>query len=192
VRLAPGTLRHATIVLSQLLEFSGPADETLSRYFRAERQLGQQERGFIAEAVFAVLRRRRSLEAAAGSAAPEALVVAAAMRVLGLSLRSLDGLVDPRLAERIRSCRIAEMPQAVRADLPDWLWERLGADHGEHEAERIAHGMLNPAPLDLRVNLARTSREDVCARLAGRPAPGGEAGDQPPSAVPRRPGGSAG
>ena len=31
---------------------------------------------------------------------------------------------------------------------------------------RIAHGMLNPAPLDLRVNLARTSREAVLDRLA--------------------------
>jgi 16S rRNA (cytosine967-C5)-methyltransferase len=166
VRPARGTLRHAAIVLSRLLEFSGPADETLSGYFRAERSLGQQERGFIAETVFAVLRRRRSLEAAAGSAAPEALVVAAAMRVLGLSLRSLDGLVDPKLAERIRSFRIDEMPEAVRADLPDWLWRRLAADYGEREAGRIAQGMLNPAPLDLRVNLARTDREEVRARFA--------------------------
>jgi 16S rRNA (cytosine967-C5)-methyltransferase len=163
---ARGTLRHAATVLSRLLEFSGPADETLSRYFRAERSLGQHERGFIAEAVFAVLRRRRSLEAAAGSAVPEALVVAAALRVLGHSLRSLDGRVEPQLAERIRSFRLDEMPQAVRADLPDWLWDSLDADYGEREAGRIAQGMLNPAPLDLRVNLARTSREEVRARLA--------------------------
>jgi 16S rRNA (cytosine967-C5)-methyltransferase len=163
---ARGTLRHAAIVLSRLLEFSGPADETLSRYFRAERSLGQHERGFIAEAVFAVLRRRRSLEAAAGSAAPEALVAAAALRLLGHSLRSLDGLVEPQLAQRIRSFRLDEMPQAVRADLPDWLWESLDAEYGELEAGRIAQGMLNPAPLDLRVNLARTSRDEVRVRLA--------------------------
>jgi 16S rRNA (cytosine967-C5)-methyltransferase len=166
VRLVRGTLEHANVALSRLLEFSGPADETLSRYFRAQPQLGQQERGFIAEAAFAVLRRRRSLEAAAGSAAPEALVAAAAMKVLGLSLRSLDGLVEPRLAERIRSSMFSEMPQVVRADLPDWLWERLVADYGEGEAERIAQGMLNTAPLDLRVNLARTSREEARVRLA--------------------------
>jgi len=163
---ARGTLRHAASVLSRMLEFSGPADETLSRYFRAQRSLGQQERGFIAEAVFAVLRRRRSLEAAAGSAAPEALVAAAAMRVLGLSQRSLEGLVAPSLAQRVRSFSSDGVPQAVRADLPDWLWERLLGAHGEREAERIAQGMLNAAPLDLRVNLARTSREDVQARLA--------------------------
>ena len=181
MRLSRGTLEHAAIVLARLLEFTAPADETLSRYFRGEPGLGRQERGFIAEAVFAVLRRRRSLEAAAGSAAPDALVAAAAIKVLGLSLRSLEGLVDPRLAERIRSSRFSELPQALRADLPDWLWERLAAQYGEPEAERIAQGMLNPAPLDLRVNLARTSREDARARLArdgieGQPTPFSPAG----------------
>jgi len=166
VRLTRGTLEHAAIVLARLLEFSAPADETLSRYFRAEPGLGRQERGFIAEAVFAVLRRRRSLEAAAGTAAPDALVAAAAIKLLGLSLRSLEGLVEPRLAERIRAFRFSDVPQAERCDLPDWLWKRLSDEHGEAEAERIAHGMLNPAPLDLRVNLARISREDARARLA--------------------------
>jgi 16S rRNA (cytosine967-C5)-methyltransferase len=166
VRLSRGTLEHAGIVLARLLEFSAPADETLSRYFRGEPRLGRQERGFIAEAAFAVLRRRRSLAAAAGSAAPEALVAAAAIRVLGLSLRALEGLVEPRLAERIRSSRMSELPPAVRADLPDWLWEKLVDEYGAPEAERTAQGMLNPAPLDLRVNLARASREEARARLA--------------------------
>ena len=54
----------------------------------------------------------------------------------------------------------------MRADLPDWLWLRLAAAHGEAEALRIAQAMLNPAPLDLRVNLARTDREAVLERLA--------------------------
>src|SRR6185436_12106910 len=36
----------------------------------------------------------------------------------------------------------------------------------EREAERIAQGLLNPAPLDLRVNLARAGREEVHARFA--------------------------
>jgi 16S rRNA (cytosine967-C5)-methyltransferase len=159
-------LRHAAAALSRLLEFSQPADETLSRFFRAHPELGQQERGFVADAAFAVLRRRRSLAAAAGSSTPEALVAAAAIKVLGLSARSLEGLVEPRLAERIRAFSFAGMPAAVRTDLPDWLWDMLVADYGEAQAERIAPAMLNPAPLDLRVNLARTSREDARARLA--------------------------
>lgn len=166
MRPTRGTLGHAAAVLDRMLAFSGPADETLSAYFRQNRSLGPQERAFVAEAAFAVLRRRRSLEAAAGSAQPAALVAAAAMRVLGLSARSLEGLIDAAVAQRIRAFRAEALPDAVRADLPDWLWDRLAAEHGTDEALRIAQAMLNAAPLDLRVNLARVGRDEVLARLA--------------------------
>jgi 16S rRNA (cytosine967-C5)-methyltransferase len=158
------TLRHAASVVSKLLELAAPADETLSRYFREHHELGPQERAFVAEAAFAVLRRRRSLEAAAGSALPEALVAAAAMRVLGLSARALQGLVDEALAQRVRAFRPDALPRAVRVDLPDWLWQTLAAE--QPDALAIAQGMLNPAPLDLRVNLARGSREEVLVALS--------------------------
>lgn len=165
MRATRGTLSHAARVLSTILEFSGPADQALSRYFREHHELGQQDRAFVAEAVFAVLRRRRSLEAAAGSASSEALIAAAALRVLGLSARALEGLIDESLARRVKASRPETLPAAVRADLPDWLWEKLVVEHGEEEAQRIAQGMLNPAPLDLRVNLARCTREEALTHL---------------------------
>jgi 16S rRNA (cytosine967-C5)-methyltransferase len=167
VRVTRDLLGHACKAAAKLLQFSAPADETLSGYFREHRELGQQERAFVAETVFAVLRRKRSLEAAAGSAEPQALVAAALLRVQGLSARALEGLVDDALAARIRAVRPETLAPAVRADLPDWLWERLAAAHGEAEASSIAQSLLKPAPLDLRVNLARTGRDEVLARLAG-------------------------
>jgi 16S rRNA (cytosine967-C5)-methyltransferase len=166
VRLTRAAFAHATQVLSQLLRFASPADETLSHFFRDRRSLGQQERAAIAECAFAVLRRKRTLEAAAGGADPKALVAAAAVRVLGLSGRALDGLVEDDLLLRLRAFRPDALPAAVRADLPDWLWTRLLEDFGEGEAWAIAQGMLNAAPLDLRVNLARITRDGAMARLA--------------------------
>ena len=68
MRLTPGLARHAETVLAEALGFAGPADQALSRYFRAHHSLGRAERALIAEACFAVLRRKRTLEAAAGSA----------------------------------------------------------------------------------------------------------------------------
>ncbi|MFZ1910662.1 MAG: hypothetical protein WAU52_16425, partial [Burkholderiales bacterium] len=73
----PALLAHAEGLVDELLSFAGPADQVVSRYFRAHRELGQNDRAFVAEAVYAVLRRRRSLEAAAASAAPRALLLAA-------------------------------------------------------------------------------------------------------------------
>ena len=65
MRLTHGLLGHAEAAIGALLQCSGPADEALSRYFREHRELGQQERAFVAETAFSVLRRKRSLEAAA-------------------------------------------------------------------------------------------------------------------------------
>src|SRR5439155_1509833 len=137
----------------------------LSLFFRGHRSLGQHDRAFIAETAFAALRRRRSLEAAASSGAPEALLAAALLRIIGLSGRALEGLVEGKLVAQIRAARAESFPAAVRADLPDWLWDRLAAGHGDAEAMRIAQGMLNAAPLDLRVNVARVTRDAVLARL---------------------------
>lgn len=184
MRLSRALLGQAGEALADLLQFSGPADETLSRFFRAHRALGRQERAFIAEAVFAVLRRKRSLEAAAGTAEPRALLLAALLRVQGLSARSIDeGLQrgDEERIGRIKAARTEGWAPAIRADLPDWLWGRLAEAHGEEGAMRIAQSLLNPAPLDLRVNLARTTREAALERLAsdgleGLPTPYSPAG----------------
>jgi 16S rRNA (cytosine967-C5)-methyltransferase len=166
VRLTRALVAHAGAALRAMLRFDAPADQVLSRYFRRHRDLGQAERAFIAEAVFAVLRRKRSLEAAAGSAQSEALVAAALVRVHGHSARALQDLFDQSLLRRLRQPPPGEMPAAIRADLPDWLWQRLVREHGADEALRIAQGLLNPAPLDLRVNLARIERPRAQAELA--------------------------
>jgi len=164
-RLTPALLAHAVATATEALRFTGPADETLSRYFRSHRALGQTERALVAESVFAVLRRKRSLEAAAGSDEPRLLVAAALVRVLGYSGRALAGLLDDELIARLRAAKAESFPPAVRAELPDWLWQRLVAAHGEDEAMRLAQALANPAPLDLRVNLARAGRDEVLAQL---------------------------
>src|SRR3990170_30045 len=171
-------LVRAEALLAELLDSAGPADAAVSRYFHAHRNLGQQDRAFVAETVYAVLRRRRSLEAAAQSAAPRSLAIAALLRVRGLSGRALEDVVreeDQALVARVRAAKSESFPAAVRADLPDWLWERLAVLHGEDEAMRVAQGLLNPAPLDLRVNLAKLGRDEALAQLRssgieGKPA----------------------
>ena len=166
MRITRALLAHAGAALARILRFDAPADQLLSAYFRQHRALGQNERAFIAEGVFAVLRRKRSLEAAGGSAEPEALVAAALIRVQGLSARALQGLIDEGLARRAREFDLGSLAPAVRVDLPDWLWERLERQFGADEALRIAQGLLSPAPLDLRVNLARVDRAQAQAQLA--------------------------
>ena len=160
MRVTRAALAHAGAALKQILQFQAPADQLLSAYFRAHRNLGQHDRALIAEAVFAVLRRKPSLEAATSSSRPDALIAAALVRVLGFSARALEGLVDEELLRAIRASALDIV------DLPDWLWEGLRQQYGPEEARRLAQALGNPAPLDLRVNLARIDRDAARERLA--------------------------
>ena len=181
MRVTPPLLGHAEAALAEILRFARPADQVLSAQFRRYPGLGPRERSLIAESVFAVLRRRRSLAAAAGRDAPRDLLLAALARHLGFSGRALDAVADPGWVARVRAATGDGLPDAVRADLPDWLWQRLAGEYGGDEAMRIARGLLDPAPLDLRVNLARVTRDEAQARLAAdgleaRPTPFSPAG----------------
>ena len=164
-------LDHVEALLGELLRFDRAADQSVSAYFRKHRSLGQLDRSFIAETAYAVLRRRRTLEAAAGTLAPRALAIAALVLVYGLSARALEAILteaEREVVARARATRADRLAPAVRAELPDWLWERLAAEQGDEQAMQIARGSLNLAPLDLRANLARIARDDALAQLASR------------------------
>ncbi len=161
-------IAHASEALSDALRFSGPADQAVSRHFRNNRELGQSDRAFVAETVFGALRRRRSLAMSAQSESPYSLVLASLVRLQGLSVRSAADAVrekDLLLLERALASRTEDLPAAVQADLPDWLWERLVSEYGEPEARALAQGLLGAAPMDLRANAIKGSRDDTLAAL---------------------------
>jgi len=171
VKPSAALLDHVATLLAELLRFDRAADQAVSGYFRAHRNLGQRDRAFIAETAYAVLRRRRTLEAAAGTPVPRALAIAALVLVHGLSARALEDVLNENereLVARVRATRIDRLAPAVRAELPDWLWQRLIAENGEEEAMQIARGSLNAAPLDVRANVARISRDEALAQLVSR------------------------
>jgi 16S rRNA (cytosine967-C5)-methyltransferase len=162
-------LEQAVAATAELLQFRQPADAVLSAYFRA-RRCGPRERAFIAEAGYAVLRRKRSLAAWIG---PEAnsrqLVLAALVRHCGISLRMLEGALSKRDAEWLAQLKARPEPAfgiAEQTDLPDWLVERLRALLGEAALLELARALNQPAPLDLRVNALKADRDAVLARFA--------------------------
>jgi 16S rRNA (cytosine967-C5)-methyltransferase len=160
-----GALADALAVVLPLTE---PADVVLRGFFRRHSQIGQHDRAFVAEGVFATLRRLRSLTAQAGTAAPRQLAIAVTLRELGRSLRELDGALSAEehaWAVRFRSSKPALSP-AEAVDLPDWLWDKLGAALPAAERDALAMASLSPAPLDLRVNPLAIERDAARAALA--------------------------
>lgn len=151
--------------LADVLAFEHPADAVLSRYFRLNPKLGGRDREFIAETVYAVLRRKCLLDRVAPNASPRKLVLAALVRLRGVSVRELEPLLKGDEGEWLKSVKAAapELTPAEQAELPDWLWQRLAAVHGEEQALAVGRAMQNPAPLDLRVNTLLASRDEVLA-----------------------------
>jgi 16S rRNA (cytosine967-C5)-methyltransferase len=146
-----------------------PADAVLSAFFRAHPEFGARDRSFVAETAFACLRRLRLLEHLAAGRQPRRLVLACLAKLHGMSARELAPLIDPAETEwlnGVRAANLSDLPFALRCDLPDWLIERLRPRLGDAALLTLARGLNEPAPLDLRVNRRKTSREAVLARLA--------------------------
>ncbi len=170
MQLTETRLGHAVHALTEILPLAYPADASLSRYFRLNHELGQKDRAFVAETVFAVLRRKRLLEhLAAPETGPRHLILAHLARLQGLSLRELEPVLKPGEADWLKQVKAVSsdgLPLAIQADFPDWLVESLAARCSADEILTLARGMLQPAPLDLRVNTVLAGREEVLAILA--------------------------
>lgn len=169
-RFTPALFAHAETVLGLLLRFDYPADAVVSRYFREHRELGHADRAFVAETVFAVLRRGRSLEArCAGKLSDRNRLLVALAVTRGWSQRELAPVLKASEEEWLAAAKAmpeSEFPPAVRCDLPDWLYDALETQFGADEVEKLTHALNLPAPLDLRVNTVKTNREALLARLA--------------------------
>ena len=172
MRLPPALTGYTEEVLREILRFTGPADVTLSRYFRDHPRIGARERGAIAEGVYGLLRNKSTYmnfsESGFGSPMRR-------LALLGLAdaagVDSLGGLTEEELGwlERVMQIDRTNLPLNLRANMPMWLIDRLVARFGEAEAIQLAEAMNYQAPLDLRVNAMTATREEVIAGLALAP-----------------------
>jgi 16S rRNA (cytosine967-C5)-methyltransferase len=156
----------------------GFVSDKLSSTFRREKWLGSHERRFVAETLYGMVRHLRridaGLSAARRGAPPTDRDRLIAYLVLSGSLhkdaahraaRDVDWpralAVDEWIAkERRPATRIA-----LRYSLPDWLADKLLADWGD-EAEDVARGLNERAPMTVRVNRLVATRDEVQAELA--------------------------
>ena len=167
-RIFAGQVAALAAAIREIAPLAYPADATLHRFFGANRALGAQDRAFVAEGVFAWLRRRRSLEALAETADPRRLALAVVVRHLHASVRDIDAFLDTRESTWLAAFKArleTPLAPAVALDLPGWLWDRLGTELGDGARDAFAQASLVPAPLDLRVNPQKTTREAALAAL---------------------------
>ena len=181
--MTPAARTEAAIALLSAIieEPRAPADAIASSFFRARRYIGASDRRAVSEQVWQVLRARRRLGWWLRDEAPSGRLLLAADALLsGDSLSALSGLFSgarfapaPLGAAELGMLRPLEghtlahpaIPEAVRLEVPDCLLAPLAARFGARlDLELAALGRT--APLDLRANLLKGTREQARAALA--------------------------
>lgn len=185
--MTPAARLAAVAELIQAIEETPrrPADATANDFFRARRFIGGGDRRVVADTLWAIIRQRLRLDwhLARAGAAPSARLLLAAHLALAetrslaaieevfaggrFALEPLDARERRTVAALIgKPLRDPVMPEDVALNIPAWALpyfrERFGA-----ALEQEAAAMERPAPLDLRANLLRTTRDAAAIALAG-------------------------
>jgi 16S rRNA (cytosine967-C5)-methyltransferase len=144
-----------------------PAERTLTNWARASRYAGSRDRAAVRDLVYDALRRLRSLAWLGGAETGRGLMLGF-LRSAGTDPASLmtgQGHALPPPDPHEQGCDLADAPLAVRLDMPDWLLPRLKASLGP-DLEAAGLALASRAPVTLRANLRRITREEAQGALA--------------------------
>lgn len=168
-------LQSAIEVLEALQDTDKPADRFLRDWFRARRYAGSKDRAAVAERVFAVQRHRASLAWRMQDEHPRALILAS-LTAEGCDLANIDELFSgtgygpPPLDESERAAlaspRTDPLPLSAQGEFPQFLEPELARSLGDALLDEM-QAMCERAPIDLRTNTLKATRDDVLAELRG-------------------------
>jgi 16S rRNA (cytosine967-C5)-methyltransferase len=161
-------LQAAMDILAGLDGTQAPADRFIKEWFRERRFAGSGDRREIGELVFRILRHRFSLAWRMATGSPRALVIAALLAE-GRDPDALfaGGYGPPPLTQAERETIAAppqEPPLWVKGEFPQFLEAELTKRFGDRLLEELS-AFAGRAPVDLRVNTLKASRDAVLARL---------------------------
>jgi 16S rRNA (cytosine967-C5)-methyltransferase len=182
--MTPAARIAAAIDLLEVIEGAParPADAVASDFFRSRRYIGSGDRRAVSERVWTVLRGRRRLGWWLKDVRHSARLLVAASLLLegwtkqGVAQAYSGGQFAPAQLDRAEDQALNRieghtldhpgMPDAVRLEIPDWLLPHLEARFGPALQVEMA-ALSEPATLDLRANLLKTTRDQAQSALAG-------------------------
>jgi len=168
-------LAAAASILDSIAQGRQPAEVVLKAWGTANRYAGSKDRRAIADRVYKVLRARGRLSWIMGGREDgRALVIGSLHALDNLSLEEIEALhtgdgYGPRPLSKQERSRITaadgELPGWVSAGIPEFVMEDFQKVYGDNWKNE-AHELMSPrAPIDLRVNSLKTTREEVEGEL---------------------------
>ena len=174
--MQPGAKLEAAIeVLAEILERGRAASVALADWGRTHRFAGSGDRGFIGNLVYDSLRRKQSLAYRMGSQTPRAIVLAAFHREWGVPIDDIAAFCSgegfcpaPLTADEkagLANDDLSHAPPWVQGDYPEWLHASFLEVFGD-SAGAQGQALAARAPIDLRVNTLKATREKVLKAFA--------------------------
>jgi 16S rRNA (cytosine967-C5)-methyltransferase len=158
-----------------------PAADAMKDWGLAHRFAGAGDRAAISSFVYDALRKKSSSAWIMGEASPRAEMLGALRQTRGLevdgisALFSGEGHAPMKLADgeraRLAAADLNGAPPHVLGDFPEWLAPEFEASFGADAADE-GRALTERAPVDLRANLLKATRDKALAALAYlNPAP---------------------
>jgi 16S rRNA (cytosine967-C5)-methyltransferase len=173
--IAAARISAAIEILADIEARRRPTADALKDWGLAHRFAGSTDRAAIASLVFDALRRKASAAWIIGEATPRAIMLGALREVRSLSASDIAALctgtghapaaLTETERQRLESGDLADAPAHVRGDFPAWLAPYFARLYGPR-AEEEGRALAARAPVDLRVNTLKASRDKALAALA--------------------------
>ncbi len=171
-------------ILTEIETTPRPADALVSAYFRTRRYIGSKDRGAISQDTYALLRHHGRLgwwleKKGASATGARGRVIAYLRLVEKRTPSDVQKLFtggkyapEPLSAEEEKLTASfkghtlfhPDMPQALAYECPDWAFEGLQKRFGKTLTKEL-ESLLKPAPLDLRINPLKTTRDAALSEL---------------------------
>jgi 16S rRNA (cytosine967-C5)-methyltransferase len=141
------------------------ADKAIERLFKQHTQWGSRDRRFVAEAVYDIVRNYRLYSELARSPKNFWFITAVWLVDKGIELPAWPEFqhVDPAQILKAKE-KLVDNP-VIRESYPDWLWALGISELGKEKWATEAIAMNQQAPVVLRANTLKTSREKLQKEL---------------------------
>jgi len=136
---------HLFAFLHQFDEASMPLDMAFSNYLKSHKSIGAHDRRFLGDTAYALIRWRALLD----------------------YLLCCEPIWEKRYAlwKKIDLSSLPDnIPPFIRCGASPWLFQELTHSYGEAKASELSRILNEPAPLTIRANLLKISRDSLLER----------------------------